>query len=154
MSLKSFIDGIWSAIKGLFNKLEQEEKKLLPIVITVVQNIKNFVDSPVADVITALIPGDLDDQIRGKLQAFLPKILLELSMLNTCQALPDTNSQLQCILQNLKLSSDSTKDIYYHGLASLILTDLSDGKLSWTDAVGIAEYYYKNIWKEQLPVAV
>lgn len=149
MSLKSFIDGIWSAIKGLFNKLEQEEKKLLPIVITVVQNIKTFVDSPVADVITALIPGNVDDVIRAKLQAFLPKVLTELNMLNTCQALPGTNAQLQCILQNLKLSSDAVKDMYYHGLASLILTDLSDGKLSWSDCIGIAEYYYKNIWKEQ-----
>jgi len=149
MSLKSFIDGIWSAIKGLFHKLEQEEKKLLPIVITVVQNIKNFTDSPVADVITALIPGDVDDRIRERLEDYLPKILMELNMLNTCQALPDANAQLQCILQNLKLSSDSAKDIYYHGLASLILTDLSDGKLSWSDCVGIAEYYYKNIWKEQ-----
>lgn len=149
MSLKSFIAGIWSAIKGLFHKLEEEEKRLLPIVITVVNNIKNVVDSPIADVVTALIPGDVDDKIREKLQVFLPKILTELNMLNTCQQLEDHNEQLHCILQNLKLSSDAAKDIYYHGLASLILTELSDGKLTWSDCTAIAEYYYKNIWKEQ-----
>jgi len=149
MSLKSFIAGIWSAIKGLFHNLAEEEKRLLPIVISVVNNIKFIVDGPVADVVTAIIPGDVDDKIRQKLQSFLPKILLELNMLNTCQQLPDTNAQLQCILSNLKLSSDAAKDIYYHGLASLILTELSDGKLSWSDCTAIAEYYYKNIWKQQ-----
>lgn len=149
MSLKTFIAGIWSAIKGLFHNLEEEEKRLLPIMISVVNNIKNVVDGPIADVVTALIPGDVDDKIRTKLQEFLPKIILELNMLNTCQQLSDTNAQLQCILQNLRLSSDSAKDIYYHGLASLILTELSDGKLSWSDCTAIAEYYYKNIWKAQ-----
>lgn len=149
MSLKSFIAGIWSAIKGLFHNLAEEEKKLLPIVVTIIQNIKTFSDSPVADVLTALIPGDVDDKLCARLQDFLPKILTQLNMLNTCQALPDANAQLQCILTNLKLSSDDAKNIYYHGLASLILTELSDGKLSWSDCTAIAEYYYKNIWKEQ-----
>jgi hypothetical protein len=149
MSLKSFIAGIWSAIKGLFHNLAEEEKKLLPIVIGIIQNIKVVADSPVADVISALIPGDVDDKIRAKLQEFLPKILMQLNMLNTCQSLQDPNEQLQCILTNLKLSSDDAKNIYYHGLASLILTELSDGKLSWSDCTAIAEYYYKNIWKQE-----
>lgn len=149
MSLKSFIAGIWSAIKGLFHNLAEEEKKLLPIVISVINKIKDVADSPVADVVAALIPGDVDDHIRAKLQDFIPKILLQLNMLNSCQSLQDPNEQLQCILSNLKLSSDDAKNIYYHGLASLILTELSDGKLSWSDCTAIAEYYYKNIWKEK-----
>ena len=33
---------------------------------------------------------------------------------------------------------------FYHSLASLILEKLSDGKLTWSESVLIAEFYYKN----------
>lgn len=144
MSLKTFLHNLWQSIKHLFDKVEEEVKKEVVVAIAIVQQIKVIVDSPVADVVTALIPGTVDDQIKEKLREWLPKILLELGMIQSIANMTNVNDQLNAILAKLKLSSDDTKNAFYHSLASLILTKISDGKLTWSDAVAIAEYYYQN----------
>lgn len=144
MSLKNFLRHLWQSIKNLFDKVEAEVKKDVVVAISVVQQIKSVVDSPVADVITAMIPGELDDQIKQQLRKLLPKLILELGLVQSVANIEDQNAQLQAILEKLKLSSDDAKNAFYHSLASLILEKLSDGKLSWTDAVAISEYYYQN----------
>lgn len=144
MSLKKFLQHLLQSIQSLFEKVEQEVQKDVVVAITVVQRIKVVIDSPVADIVTALIPGDADDRVKDLLRQWLPRILLELSMVQSVANIEDENAQLQAILEKLKLSSDEAKNAFYHSLASLILEKLSDGKLSWTDAVAIAEYYYVN----------
>jgi hypothetical protein len=144
MSLRIFLRHMWQSIKNLFDKVEAEVKKDVVVAISVVQQIKTVVDSPVADVVTAMIPGQLDDQIKTILRNLLPKLILELSLVQSVTDIEDQNAQLQAILEKLKLSSDDVKNAFYHSLASLILEKLSDGKLSWPDAVAISEYYYQN----------
>jgi hypothetical protein len=147
MSLKKFLQNLWSSIKHLFDNVEAEVKHLVPIATGVVQKVKEIIDSPVADVLTALIPGDADDKIKEMLRSFLPKLILELQMVEDISSIEDVNAQMQAILDKLKLSSDDTKNAFYHSLASLILQKLSDGKLSWSDSVAIAEFYYNNYVK-------
>lgn len=113
-------------------------------------------DGPVDDVILSIIknaiPGNADDVLIDKVhktvQEWVPKILLELNLVNSIANIEDTNEQLKAILAQLKLSSDETKNIFYHGIASLILEKLSDGKFDWTDATAISEYYYQHQVKE------
>ena len=111
-------------------------------------------DSPVDDIITFVIknaiPGSADDVLIDKINAtvkeWLPKILIDLNIANAIANINDPNKQLQAILEQLKLSSNETKNIFYHGFCSLILEKLSDGELSWSDSTAIAEYYYKNLY--------
>ena len=63
MSLQSFLSKIWSEIKSLFQAIPAELQTAIHIGVVVTQNIKTFVDSPTADVLTAIIPGDIDDEI-------------------------------------------------------------------------------------------
>jgi len=143
-------------LAGLWKGLASETKKLVPVAIGVVQAIKMVMDSPVDDVILAIIkkaiPGDADDalidKIKGVVETWVPKVLLELKMIESIANIEDQNEQLKAILAELKLSSDETKNIVYHGLSSLILEKLSDGKLSWSDSIAIGEYYYTNIVKK------
>lgn len=144
MSLKNFLHNLWQSIKHLFDKVEEEVKQEVVVAITVVQQVKAIIDSPVADVVTALIPGEVDDEIKAKLREWLPKILLELNLVQSIAHIENINDQLNAILAQLKLASDDAKNAFYHSLASLILQKISDGKLSWSDAVAIAEYYYQN----------
>lgn len=147
IKLGKWLAGIWKGISKLWNKAEEGVKKLAPIAIKVVQNVKTFMDSPVADVITALIPGEADDNLKAKLREKLPNIIIKMQLVETIAGIEDTNEQLKAILEKLKLSSNDAQNVFYHGLASLILEKLSDGKLSWSEATIIAEYYYKNIEK-------
>src|ERR1700749_3829927 len=97
---------IWATIAGLFHNLDDELKKLVPVAINVVEGIKAVMDSPVADVLETIIkkaiPGDADDVLIDKITAtiktWIPKVLLELNMVNSIANIQDTNEQLNAIL--------------------------------------------------------
>lgn len=139
---------LWSGIKKLISGLDKEAKKLLPIAIAVGENIKKVIDSPVADVLTALIPGNVDDVIKLKLRGFLPKLLLELHMVEAIANIEDENERLNAILAKIKLSSDDANNVFYHGLSALIIEKLSDGDFSFSDAVVVSEYWYTHFTKK------
>jgi hypothetical protein len=146
---------LWLKIARLFDFLEDKTKRLVPIAIKVVEGIKTVMDGPVDDVILAIIKqaikGTADDIIIDKtkqvVEEWIPKILLEFKLVDSIANIENQNEQLQAILNQLKLSSDETKAIIYHGLASLILEKLADGEISWSDSVAISEYYFKNFVK-------
>lgn len=147
---------LWSWVERVFNKLNAKTKELVPVAINVVQAIKDFELSGSADfiefVVTKSIPGEADDKAvkvgREIIRKWLPKILIELQLVEVAAGTNDINEKLQLILKRLKLSSDETQNIVYHGIASLIIEKLSDGDLSWSDSIAISEYYYKNILKK------
>jgi len=65
---EGFFIKVWKKVPS---KLQDE----LKMIVKVVENIKRVVDSPVADVITAIIPGEADDRMKEWLREVLPKIL-------------------------------------------------------------------------------
>src|SRR5205085_1190903 len=119
IKLAKWLAGIWKGISKIWNKAEDSIKQLTPIAIEVVQKVKLFLDSPVADVITALIPGNIDDVIKEKLREKLPDIIIKMQLIDSIANVEDTNEQLAIILEKLKLSSDEAQNVFYHGLASL-----------------------------------
>jgi hypothetical protein len=153
--MKKLLQKIWNTIKNIFNKVEEKTRELIPVAIKIVEGVKKAVDSPVDDIIlsiiTTAIPGDADDKLVKKVKTvvehWIPKLLIELQLIEDINNLPTTNDKMKAIFEKLKLSSNETKNVVYHGLASLVLEKLSDGELSWKDAVVISEFYYQNIAK-------
>jgi hypothetical protein len=152
---------ILRAIGSLFQNLRKETKRLVPVAINVVEGIKTVMDSPVDDILLAVlkqaIPGTADDilisKIQGVVKEWLPKVLFELYAVKEIADIQDANEQLKVILARFKLSSDESKNIFYHGFCSLILEKLSDGKIEWSEAVLISEYYFKNLHDGTVPSA-
>lgn len=147
---------LWAFISKVWDGLNAKTKTLVPVAIKVVEGIKTAMDGPVDDIILTIvksaIKGTADDVLIDKIkltvETWIPKILLELNLVNSIANIEDTNAQLQAILAQLKLSSNETQNIVFHGISSLIIEKLSDGELSWSDAIAISEYYYKNIAKK------
>jgi len=81
-ALSLFISNFPAFVKKLFSKIPDQLKSELAIIIQVVTNIKNFVDSPAADFLTAVIPGTADDKIKEWLRKVLPVVLEQLGYLN------------------------------------------------------------------------
>lgn len=63
-------------VASLWPKVPKELQEKVSIVIRVVENIKNFVDSPAADFLTTVIPGDVDDKIKD----WLRKVLVDFNV--------------------------------------------------------------------------
>ena len=147
MSLQTFLARIWQQIKSLFEGIPAELKTAVHIGVLVTENIKTFVDSPVADVLTVLIPGDIDDKIKDLLRAKLPAILTELKLADSCSALTDPNEITVCAIKVLQSLDGDLKSAFLHNLSILIAETAADGKLSWSDGVYILEWYYRHEYK-------
>lgn len=156
MKLKLFLAQIWDFISGIWKKASNEVKKIAPIAVKSVEVLKSINESFAGDVIetviTSIIPGKADDvfiaMLRQKLRVILPKVILNLNIGNAIANIGDPKEQLKAIVLAINMSSDETKNIYYHSLCVLILEALADGKLSFSESVQISEYYYTNIYKK------
>ena len=147
MSLQSFLTKIWNQIKALFDGIPAELKTAIHIGVLVTENIKNFVDWPAADILTTIIPGNVDDEIKNWLRAKLPAILTELKLADSCSGLTDPNEITACAVKVLQGLDGDVKSAFLHNLSILIAQVAADGKLSWSDGVYILEWYYQHEFK-------
>lgn len=143
----SIFKKFWNAIKKAFEGLKPEFKTAIHIGVSVVDKMKTFVESPTADVLTAIIPGDLDDKIKEQLRKYLPRIVTEMKLAEQCTELTDPNEIVACAINTLQQIggdwiSDDAKKNFYDSLAVLIAQVASDGKLTWDDAKAVIKWYY------------
>jgi hypothetical protein len=143
----NFFKKLWTGIKKVFDKFAPDVKNAIHIGVTIVDNMKVFVDSPVADVLTAIIPGDVDDKIKELLIKYLPKIVIEMKLAEQCTELTDPNEIVACAIKTLQQIggdwiSDDAKKNFYDSLAVLIAQVAADGKLSFDDAKAVIKWYY------------
>jgi hypothetical protein len=147
MSLQSFLTKIWKQIKALFDGIPSELKTAIHIGVTVTENVKKFGDSPAADILTALIPGNADDEVKDWLRAKLPAILTELKLADSCGSLTEPNEITACAVKVLQGLDGDIKSAFLHNLSILVAQVASDGKLSWSDGVYILQWYYQHEYK-------
>ena len=147
MSLTSFLTKIWNEIQALFAGFPSQLKIAIHIGVQVTENIKNFVDSPAADMLTTIIPGDIDDGIKNWLRTKLPAILTELKLADNCGQLTDPAEITKCAVQVLQELDGDIKNAFLHNLSILVAQVAADGKLSWSDGVYLLQWYYDHEFK-------
>lgn len=144
MSLKSVLGKIVGFIAKLFGAMPAEIKRAVHTGVVVVENLKTAIDSPFADILTALIPGGIDDLVKDKIRQALPVFLVELKLFEGTLNLSDPEAICQAAIKYISQLDPVIKPGVLHRLAILIAQVAADGKLSWSDAVYVLEYYYKN----------
>jgi hypothetical protein len=147
MSLLLFLKKLWKQIRSLFQSIPAELKAAIHIGVTVTENIKTFTDSPAADVLTALIPGNVDDVVIARLRTALPQLLTELKLTDQCASDTTINALTQCGIKELQSLSTETKKPFLHSLSILLAQVAADGKLTWEDGVYLLEWYYQQQFK-------
>ena len=144
MSLESFLSKIWNEIKSLFTGMPAELQTAIHIGVIVTENVKNFVDSPAADVLTALIPGDADDELKDLLRTKLPAILTELKLADSCSGVTDPSQITACAVKVLQGLDGDVQSAFLHSLSVLVAQVAADGKLTWGDGVYLLQWYYQH----------
>jgi len=138
-------------IRDLFAKFPEELKKAVHVGVVITENLKKFVDSGVADVITAIIPGDWDDDLKIKLRQQLPIILVNLKLADACADETDPDKIVACAIKTLQSIEGNFNSAFLHSLSILIADIAADGKLSWSDGVYVLQYYYDHVHENKLP---
>ena len=148
LEIKLFVLKIW-------DKADELVDLIAPIAINVVEQIKQVNESTAGDVIELIISksikGKADDliirQVRDQLRKRLPEVLEIMRKALKISKVDDANLQVKMILDAINMSPDEIRNAYYHTFCAMILEKISDGKLTWSESVMIAEYYYNKIYK-------
>lgn len=144
MNLKSVLSKIVKHIENIFARIRPSLKKAIGVSVELVENVKKFVDSPAADVITAIIPGDADDRMKQKIRKALPGILISLKLAQNCSELTDPDEIVRCAIKTIQSLDGDIRSGFLHSLSVLIAQVAADGRLSWSDGVFFVQWYYAN----------
>lgn len=152
MKKKGFFKKIWGFVKSLFTS--KAVQKAVKVGIDVVELIKNYVESPLAPVFTALIPGGIDDVIVHQLRYYLPKVLAEFKIADEALRQKGPDAIIQVALQHLKnLTPDERNKKYLHIAAMLshALSKTSDGgtTLTYEEIKEIVAYTYEKDYNQK-----
>jgi len=140
---------IFAFLKNLFRNLKALAEKFVKPSVLVVENLKLLVESPLAPVITGLIPGTWDDKIVAKLRQHLPRILQVLKISEECLKLTKFEDIVLCAITKLKEYDPEARAANYHNIATMLSVALSDRKISWREAIHLSEEIYQQISEQK-----
>ncbi|MCX6208370.1 MAG: hypothetical protein NTZ59_02415 [Bacteroidetes bacterium] len=117
--MKKFFNKIVSFLKLLFGgNLNKWIYDHVQPSVEFVQRLKTLLESPVLDVLTALIPSNIDDAIRAKLLLNCQRALQLLAITADIANEHDPASQITKLLQYLKEATPAMKAAIYKQIAS------------------------------------
>lgn len=128
--------------KKLISNVQVKAKVVIPVVIEVVNNVKNFVDSPLADFITTVIPGNTDDAVVKSLRTILPKVLIEIRKWNTIANIDDENEKLKAIINEFNSLSKAERDGIKTELAAILVSETTGLSVADAKIATLISYHY------------
>lgn len=144
--LDKFFKGVANGDHEQAENLEATTTKAVEFV----DKLKGWFLSPYGDIVTNIIPGDWDNDLKEKASAFLEKAAKNRSLISECASLPTAGEQLVCAYQ--KVVSLGDKDAlhgFWHELGVTATLVFADGKLTFGDAAIAAEAVYRLVVKKK-----
>lgn len=153
--MKKFLKKLWAIAVDFFTGSEEKAKKFATTVIKMTNAVKAVVDSPLCDVGAILlkkaIPGATDDviidTILTKADEILPKLIAQEAIVLGLLENSTVEEKANYVLSKIKFASDIDKDEFYHKFCVRAIVALSDGKLSYGEAVILGEMAYQQLKK-------
>lgn len=148
-TLKKFLHDLFTTIGHFFEGILPALKRAVHYGVTITDAVRNFdLKNPgVADVLTAIIPGTWDDDLKVKLRAALPKIVLELRLVENAEGLTDPNEIMLAAVAFIQQLDGDYQSATLHSLSIFAAQVAADGKLDWADAVLLLQWYYEHKYK-------
>lgn len=148
--MKNFLQNILAKIKNFFSKAEDQTKNITLIAIKLTEGLKTVMDSQADDVVLGIVEtvfpntAPLLERAKAYVEKYLPTTILSLKMVNSIANITDPAEQLKAILAQFKLSDDIEKNAAYHDFCAKAIYCLSDGKLTWSECVYLAQSGYED----------
>ncbi|HMO32314.1 MAG TPA: hypothetical protein PKE63_07860 [Lacibacter sp.] len=123
-----FLKRIWKAISRLWNKVDDFTEQNVEQALRVTSGLKRFLESPAADILEAIIPGNVDALVRKHLLQATNTAVTALGIVDACKGLND-REKLLCIINELQKLPKDGRDAVLFKLAALIAKYLDKNKL-------------------------
>ena len=130
-------------IAQLFGRMKKLAEKFITPSVIVVEAINKAVNSGGMALINALIPGQWDDILIAKIKTYLPQVLQTLRISDECLKLENPDEIISCAIKKLREYNPEGQAAAYHNIAALLAVHISDKKISWREALHLAEEIYQ-----------
>lgn len=118
---------IWQKIRSIWNKADDYVEAHVELALKLTGGVKKFLESPTADILEAVIPGDIDKLVRIQLLKAAAAAVKALGIIDACKGLNDAD-KFKCIVAELQKLPKDGQDAVLFKLASLIVKYLHRGK--------------------------
>lgn len=115
-------------LKTIIPQWDAHVEECIRIALDVTTVLHRFLQSPAADLLTAIIPGNLDDLLRQQLLVALQYAIDALGMSASCVTAPTLNDKVQCMAKYLLTLSVDKRDALLLKLASIITARLDGNR--------------------------
>lgn len=122
----SFITRAWNKIKSLFHNIPDELRDVIKDSLEITRRIKALLESPEADIVTAIIPGYWDDQKRQQAIEILATIIPQLMRIEDCKG--DMKCLFVHLLSVLRERAKKDQHATLFALASLFVQAWDNGR--------------------------
>lgn len=151
----AFLKSILRFFEKIFRGLRKPAKIAIHWGVVITEKLKTFVESEGLDVLTEIIPGQLDDKIKDKLRVAIPNILIKLKLAEECADEHDPAKLTACAISVLKSIEKPFRNDFLDALAVQIGLVVSDGDLTWNEAKTVLKWYHDNKdWQAENPEAL
>lgn len=139
-------------IKKLYNRIFASVLDLVKdhalMAVNITNNLKKVVDSPITDLITTIIPGDIDGKVARSLRKILPVVLEKITMaLKLVEAGASKSEIIEVALTYLREGTKEQKTLFLISFAAELNVVLADGKITFSEAVILSQLIYKEMKK-------
>lgn len=124
-----FCSKMKTQVRQLLQQFDGYVERNVDTALQITTLLKNLLTSPAADMLTAIIPGNVDDIIRRQLIYALGKAIEALAIAEACKPYTDVNDKLKCFAQQLQLKEPELQDALLQKLASLLAGELDGNRL-------------------------
>ena len=116
-------------IKTALKQFDQYVDAHIETALQITTALKNILASPVADIVTAIIPGNLDNTIRTQLLNATTKAVEVLTITDNCKQCTNAEEKLKCFVQQIQQRDPQLQDAILQKLASLLTAQLDGQRL-------------------------
>lgn len=133
------------AIREFFGALPAKIKTIAAQSLQVTTAIKSILSNPVADVVTAIIPGDWDDALKATVLQAIEKALPYLQIVDNCKHHTNVEDMLKCWVAEVAKLPKHAQNAMLHKLASLLMAQMHNNELKQS----LYDYYQQAYYSSQ-----
>lgn len=118
-----------------------QDKGYIAVLIT--NNLKQIIESPIVDIVTALIPGEVDNLIVSKLRVILPKVAFKVATTHGVISTHERPSEaLKILFEHLRSLPKDERAIFWIDFAAELNLNLEDDNLSFRESIDRTQALY------------
>lgn len=154
--MKKLFKIIVHALSLAWEWLKPIEKKAVSWAVEITNAVKEFdTEHPeAADIITKIIPGDIDDVIKERIRAALPDIMIKLRLIQATEGLTDPAEIVLAGAKVLQSFEGLVRNTAYNDFVIFLTDAAADGQIDWKDLAYLPKWKYDNDPDPEVDTAV